>query len=113
LFTSVSQAKNYYISTAGSNTNSGLTPAAAWQTIAKLNSSFSSIAAGDSILFKSGETFYGSIVVRKSGTTAKPIVIGSYGTGAKPIITGLSTITGWVNLGGNIWEAPTTKVKPG
>lgn len=37
----------------------------------------------------------------------------AYGTGAKPIITGLTTVTGFVNLGGNIWEAPVTSVTAG
>lgn len=101
---------NRYISSGGDNTT-GLTPSTAWQTVAKLNLSWGSIVAGDSILFHSGETFYGEIIVGKSGLSTQNIVIGSYGTGATPIISGLSTVTGWVNLGGNIWEAPTVGVK--
>jgi hypothetical protein len=104
LLVSTVQAKNYYISSKGLDTNTGLSPTAAWQTIAKLNASFGIIAAGDSILFKSGETFYGSIVVGKSGTSSLPIVFGSYGTGAKPVITGFTTPTAWTNMGGGIWK---------
>ncbi|MEP7108366.1 MAG: PA14 domain-containing protein, partial [Ferruginibacter sp.] len=48
------------------------------------------------------------IIVRQSNVN-----YGAYGTGAKPVITGLSTVTGWVNLGGNIWEAPVSNVKSG
>lgn len=98
-------SKNYYISSSGNNSNSGLNPASAWQTITKLNSSFGSIAAGDSVLFKRGEIFYGTIVVNKSGSVANRIVIGAYGNGMNPIVTGLTTISSWVSLGGNIWEA--------
>ncbi len=97
-------AKSYYISAAGSDVNSGTSPASPWQTISKVNSF--TFAPNDSILFKRGNIFYGSIIV--SGAN---LSFGAYGIGAKPIITGLSTITGWVNLGGNIWEAPTTGVK--
>ena len=97
-------AKSYYISAAGSDVNSGTSPASPWQTISKVNSF--TFALNDSILFKRGNIFYGGIVVRGANLN-----FGAYGTGAKPIISGLSTITGWVNLGGNIWEAPTVGVK--
>ncbi len=100
------QGKNYYISASGNNSNDGLTVATPWQTISKVNSFV--FGWGDFVLFKRGDTFYGSIVVSRSNLN-----FGAYGTGAKPIITGLSTVTGWVNLGGNIWEAPVTNVPIG
>ncbi len=103
-FCSTIHAKNYYISETGNDINDGSSPATAWQTITKVNSF--TFALNDSILFKRGGTFYGGIVIKRSNLN-----FGAYGTGAKPIITGLSTITGWVNLGGNIWEAPTRDVK--
>ena len=103
-FTGTLYAKNYYISAKGLDTNNGLSPTSAWQTIAKLNTSFGIIAAGDSILFKCGETFYGSVIVGKSGTSALPIVFSSYGTGDKPLITGFSTLSNWTNVGGGIWK---------
>lgn len=80
-------------------------PATPWQTLTKLNSIFSSLNAGDNILFKRGDIFYGSITVNKSGTIVSPITLGAYGTGAKPIITGFKAITAWTNLGSNIWES--------
>ncbi|MEO5891209.1 MAG: T9SS type A sorting domain-containing protein [Ferruginibacter sp.] len=100
LLTNIAEAKNYYISATGNNTNSGLTPATAWQSLTKLNASFASITTGDSILFKSGETFYGTLTPTVSGIT-----FGAYGSGAKPVITGLTTVSAWTSLGGNIWEA--------
>ncbi|MEO5892976.1 MAG: right-handed parallel beta-helix repeat-containing protein [Ferruginibacter sp.] len=98
--TTITYAKNYYISSAGNDVNNGLTAATPWQTITKLNASFTSIVTGDSILFKTGDTFYGTLKPTKAG-----LVFGSYGTRAKPIITGLSTISAWTSVGTNIWEA--------
>jgi hypothetical protein len=98
------EAKNYYISAKGLDTNTGLTQATAWQTIAKLNASFGAIAPGDSVLFKCGETFHGSIIVGKSGTSSLPIIFSSYGTGDKPVISGFTTLSSWTNMGGGIWK---------
>ena len=105
-FTTTLQAKNYYISASGSDANDGLTTSTPWKTINKVNSF--SFESNDYILFKRGDTFYGGIVVKDAN-----INYDAYGTGAKPVITGLSTVTGWVNLGGNIWEAPVVNVKSG
>ena len=85
-------ATNYYVSVSGSDNADGLTPATPWQSIDKLNSSFSSISAGSNIYFNRGDTFYGSINISKSGTSGNPITLSAYGTGAKPIITGFVTI---------------------
>ena len=105
-FATTLQAKNYYISAAGNDANDGLTTSTPWKTINKVNSF--SFAANDYILFRRGDTFYGGIIVKNSNLNYD-----AYGTGAKPVITGLSTVTGWVNLGGNIWEAPVANVKSG
>lgn len=105
-------AKNIYISSSGGNDgNLGLAPASAWKTVAKLNASWASIVAGDSILLKRGDTFYGSIVVAKSGSTGMPIIIGAYGTGAKPVISGFTTLTGWTSVGTNLWECSALTIK--
>ena len=111
LYTVSSEAKNYYISAKGLDTNTGLTATTPWQTISKLNASFGIIAAGDSILFKSGENFYGSIIIGKSGTSALPIVISSYGNGAKPVITGFSTLSSWTSIGGGVYQVSAPSVK--
>ena len=98
-------AKNYYISSgSGNDTNSGTSTTTAWKTIIKLNS-FTGLVSGDAVLFNRGETFYGSIIVKKSGSSGNPIVFGAYGTGANPIITGFRTVSTWTNLGNNIWES--------
>lgn len=110
LFTlSMAQAATYYFSAVSGNDSYTATQAknssTPWKSITKLNSIFSTLLPGDVVLFKRGETFYGSITITKSGTSTAPITIGAYGTGANPIITGFQTITNWVSVGGGIWKA--------
>ncbi len=92
-------ATNYYFSSSLGNDSRTSTQAknssTPWKTISKLNSFFGSLQPGDSVLFKRGDTFYGSITVNKSGTSSSPIVVAAYGTGNKPIITSLVTLSGW------------------
>ncbi len=108
--------RNFYFSTSIGNDSRTSTqaqnPSTPWKTITKLNSFFPSLAPGDSVLFKRGESFYGSIIVTKSGTSTLPIIIGAYGTGAKPIISGFSTISSWTSLGGGIYQSSASSCKP-
>ena len=102
-------ATNYYFSsTTGDDTRSASqaqNPATPWKSIAKLNSYFPSMLVGDSALFKAGETFYGSLIIGKSGTSGSRIVIGKYGSGPLPNITGFTTVSGWTSIGTNLWES--------
>ena len=98
-------AKNFYVAANGNNNNNGTSPSSPWQSIAKLNASFNSIVAGDSILFRKGDTFYGAIVVGKSGVSGRPIVISAYGSGNKPIITGFVTASSWTTVSTGIYQA--------
>ena len=99
------ESSAYYVSAAGNDASNGLTPETAWRTIDKVNASMGSIEPGESILFRRGDTFYGTINITKSGTSGNPITFGAYGTGAKPIITGFTTITsGWTNEGNGIYS---------
>ncbi|MEJ7684845.1 MAG: hypothetical protein WKG06_44765 [Segetibacter sp.] len=60
-------AATYYFSTSSGNDSRTSTqaknPSTPWKTISKLNSFFSSLQPGDSVLFKRGETFYGSVTI--------------------------------------------------
>lgn len=103
LLSILSFSATYYISNTGNDSNSGLTTTAAWQSLAKVNAS--SFNPGDQILFKKGDSWYGTLTIKQSGTAGNPITFGAYGTGANPIITGFTTVTGWTNLGNNIWES--------
>lgn len=91
-------ATNYYVSATGNDGSTGISPGTAWQSITKVNAFV--FAAGDSILFKRGDTFYGGIVLKRSSLN-----FGAYGTGAKPLITGFTTVTSWTNTSGSIFEA--------
>ncbi|MEN9571665.1 MAG: hypothetical protein RL172_2896 [Bacteroidota bacterium] len=104
-------SKNYYVSAAGNNANDGLTTATAWQTIAKVNSSLAAMVAGDSVLFRSGDVFYGALVVNKSGSSGKPIVFSSYGTGNKPVISGFTTVSAWSLVSTGIYQATVSGAK--
>jgi parallel beta-helix repeat protein len=99
-------AGNYYISSSsGNDTNDGKTPQTAWQSIKKLNGSMSLLLPGDSVLFQCNDTFWGQIIVSKSGIADKNIYLGSYGSGKKPTISGKTTVSDWTQTSTNIWQA--------
>ena len=105
-------AKNYYFSNSTGNdtyTNiqaqNSTTP---WKSITKLNAVFNTLIAGDSILFKRGEVFYGSITVNSSGASNRHIVLGAYGIGTNPVISGFTTISSWTPVGAGVYQAPAT-----
>lgn len=72
LFASITNAANYYVSTSTGDDSRSATqaqdPNTPWKTIEKVNSVFSVVNPGDAILFKRGETFYGRLIIGKSGT---------------------------------------------
>jgi parallel beta-helix repeat protein len=79
-----------------------LTP---WRSLGKLNQVFAQLRPGDSVLFKRGEIFYGSLVATRSGTAGSPIVFAAYGKGDDPVISGFQRLAGWKSIGGSIWQA--------
>lgn len=76
---------NYYVSTSGSDGNAGTSAGSPWQTMAKVYAMRSAIKAGDTILFKRGDSFVGQLKWEKSGTANARITFGNYGTGNLPI----------------------------
>ena len=103
------QAVSYYFSSStGLDSYSAIqakNQSTPWQTINKLNSIMGALLPGDSVLFKRGDSFPGSITVGVSGTAGHPITFGSYGTAtSKPKLDGRLDLTGWTDLGGHIWE---------
>ena len=103
------RSNNYYFSSGSGNdsytSSQAQSPVTPWQTLSKLNSFMVNLQAGDSILFKRGELFYGSLIITKSGTAGNPIIFSTYGKGAKPILSGLTAVTNWTAQGANKWEA--------
>jgi hypothetical protein len=83
-------SNTYYVdATGGLDGNDGLTTGTAWQTLAKVRSAQTggTIHAGDTILFKKGQTFAGYLGVTVTGTVGNVLTFDAYGTtGANPII---------------------------
>jgi uncharacterized repeat protein (TIGR02059 family) len=92
----------YYVSSAGSDAANGTAASTPWATLSKVNGF--SFVAGDNILFNRGNTFYGTLKINSSGTSASRITFGAYGSGANPVISGFTTISGWTNYGGGIYS---------
>jgi len=83
----INKSTNYYLSSsAGNDTDDGLSKETPWETLEKISTT--ELFPGDSILFKTGDTFNGQLVVNGSGIKDHSIVISSYGNGEKPIIDG-------------------------
>jgi arylsulfatase A-like enzyme len=81
------QGRAFYVSsTEGDDTNNGLSPNTAFKSLEKMSSV--ALGGGDSILFKTGDTFIGQLFVNGSGTEDAPIIIESYGDEDKPILDG-------------------------
>jgi putative cofactor-binding repeat protein len=78
----------YYVSSSGSDSNSGTSPGQAWRTVARVNSA--RLAPGDGVLFQGGETFSDAVLMPgSSGAAGTPIVFGSYGQGQATITQGV------------------------
>lgn len=113
--------KTVYVANApeGDDANSG-TISDPWETIDKINTLFaqnpSYFNPGDTILFKSGDTWNEQLDVTSSGSTGGVITIGAYGSGEPPIIGYTGTYpndgTGWAvtdaSLYPNVYERTTS-----
>ena len=101
-------AAHYYFSTSTGNDSRSSTEAqnnvTPWKSINKLNAFFNQLKPGDSVLFKRGDVFYGSVIVSVSGNTTAPITLSAYGTGPQPMISGFTKLSGWSPRGTNIFE---------
>ncbi|MEZ0542965.1 right-handed parallel beta-helix repeat-containing protein [Fibrella arboris] len=93
----------YYVANAGNDSNNGTTTSTPFQSLAKVNSL--ALQAGDQVLFRRGDTFRGTLTIRRSGAVNKPIIFDAYGTGSKPILSGSVPVTNWTSAGNNIWQA--------
>lgn len=107
---------NYYFSTATGDDNRSATlarnPMTPWKSLSKLNSFFSQLQPGDSVLLKRGEVYFGAIQMTKDGTESRPIVIGAYGSGERPVISGFTTVASWTSMGGGIYESQALTTTP-
>lgn len=95
----------YYVSNAGSDSNTGVSPSTPFKTIQKINNL--PLKAGDMVHFKTGDTFYGSIVPPILSSTDNPIILTSYGDGVNPIISGYKIVVtqaNWIEHAANVWK---------
>ncbi|MES2367477.1 MAG: right-handed parallel beta-helix repeat-containing protein [Pseudomonadota bacterium] len=90
--------QTYYVSSAGSNSNNGLTTSTPWKDTTAVNGA--TFLPGDSVLFKGGQTFVGLIVPLSGGTPADPVTFGSYGGDRATISSGTSNGFTSTNLPG-------------
>src|SRR5689334_12749639 len=97
-------ATDYYFSNEGSDQNSGTSKRSPYKTIAKLNSLY--LIPGDSVFFREGDTFFGTIRVSSSGSGRRSIYFGSYDSGGhKPILSGFTTVSSWKSIGNGLFTA--------
>lgn len=98
----------YFSSMSGNDSRTSIeatNPSTPWKSIEKLNTIMSGLKPGDSVLFKRGESFEGTIMLTVSGTSASKIVFGAYGSGNDPVLSGSRRLTKWENLGNGIYAA--------
>ncbi|MET3921626.1 hypothetical protein [Arthrobacter sp. UYEF20] len=76
----------YYVSAAGSDSNSGTSSSAPWKSLSKVNSIV--LTPGDTVSFRRGDAWTGGLVTTQSGTSTAPITLNGYGSGNSPTITG-------------------------
>ena len=56
-------------------------------------------------MFRRGDTFRGTLLIRRSGSINHPLVFDAYGSGLKPVLAGSVPITNWTKVSGSIWQA--------
>ncbi len=87
----ISNARKFYVSNSGSDTHT-LTQAqnvnTPWATLSKVQSSNSTLVAGDSVLFKRGDKFTGTLLVQ----SRTKIYFGAYGVGENPLFWGNGSV---------------------
>ncbi len=113
IFQSAQPATYYFSSSTGTDSHTNLeaqNPTTPWKSLKKLNSIFSLFQPGDSILFKGGDSFHGSLVISKSGTLKAPIYFGKYDSGNNPTITGFREVKDWDSKGGNLFESKISEI---
>jgi hypothetical protein len=98
--TAVAAGNTYYVSTTGSDSNSGTLS----QPFLTINHAAQVAQAGDTVIIRGG-TYRETVTPANSGTSTAPITYESY-PGEKATINGCNLITGWTSYSGSIYQAP-------
>jgi len=105
------KAETYYVSSStGDDSNPGTSLEFPWKTLDKVNSQ--SFSPGDQVLFKRGDRWAGTILVRNSGTSGSSVLYGSYGSGSSPVLVGTKEVSDWSLHTGNIYRSLKGKTEP-
>lgn len=82
----------YYVSTSGSDSNSGVSATSPWRTVAKVVGFEPSLRQGDCVLFQRGGVWSEELKISNiHGSQSFPITFSNYGTGNLPVLDGGST----------------------
>ncbi|MBI5534768.1 MAG: right-handed parallel beta-helix repeat-containing protein [Deltaproteobacteria bacterium] len=98
--------KTWYVSTAGDDTNDGLSEAKPLKTLAA--ASKLQAGPGDRILLKCGDTWQAeTLTVTRSGSECNHLIVGSYPPACSnpPVLSGSLPITGWTPDSGSVYVA--------
>jgi len=110
VMSSAGLATTYYVDAInGDNSNDGLSPSTAWETIPEVNSSI--FSHRDKIIFKKGEIWLEQLDILSSSSAGNPITNGAYDVRNNSIILGSEVITGWTPYAPTIWQS-TLQTKP-
>lgn len=85
-------ATNYYVNPSSITSIADGTITNPWKTINQVNDTTLSFAPGDTIFFKRGETYFGRLNIKGSGTSDNPIVYMAYGNGGMPEFTDSTSV---------------------
>jgi hypothetical protein len=85
LCASAAQAETWHVDSArGDDARSGLNPAEAWRTLARVQQA--DLKPGDMVLLAAGSVWREPLVIARSGSDAAPIIVTRNGEGARPRI---------------------------
>jgi hypothetical protein len=79
-------ATNYYVDPSYSGGGPNGSFAKPWKNLSSVNSNMWAFVGGDTVFFKRGQHFSGTLDIYSSGTSTNPLVFMPYGTGAAPVI---------------------------
>ena len=84
----------YYVSSSYTGTVSNGQKTTPFKTLSQVQSIMNNLLPGDSVSFKRGDAFTGTLNITKSGTSGLPITFNAYGNGAKPKFIGTGSAIG-------------------
>ncbi len=92
-FAGIAKATNYYVDPSSTSSTANGSQATPWKTLSQVQSNMNSFQPGDFIYFKKGQTFPGTLDIKRSGTATAPITFTSYGSGTEmPKFTGSGNV---------------------